>query len=223
VAVHAHRSEGVAAALVDHLARSGGRAEVVRADLGDLEQVMRLIPAAATAVGPLTLLVNNAGELERDEAGPFDPDLWERQLAVSLRAPIFLADAFAAQSLRENDASIVNLLDQRMLEPTSRFLSHTLAGTALQMATITLARTLAPRVRVNAVAPSTTPEGPPQNSTIFARQATQIPLGQGPTPDEIAAAVLYLAGARSVTGQTIAVDGGRRMARHPADTAEGDE
>jgi NAD(P)-dependent dehydrogenase (short-subunit alcohol dehydrogenase family) len=136
---------------------------------------------------------------------------------------LFLAQAFAAQARPDDDPSIVNIVDQRVFAPTPRFFSYTLTKSALHTATTTLAQALAPRVRVNAVAPGPTLPSPRQDAQAFARQAALVPLGRGPTPDEIADAVRYLAGARSVTGVTIAVDGGQHIAWQTPDATAIDE
>jgi NAD(P)-dependent dehydrogenase (short-subunit alcohol dehydrogenase family) len=223
VAVQTRHSGDAAAALVAEIVAAGGRAAVVEADLADHAAVLRLVPAAAAQVGPLTLLVNNASEFEPDEIGALDRARFDRHVAVNLRAPIFLADAFAAQAPADADASIVNLLDQRVFKPTPRFLSYGLTKSALFAATTTLAQALAPRIRVNAVAPGPTLPSPRQDATAFARQAHAVPLGHGPSPQDIADAVLYLAGAVSVTGVTIAVDGGQHLAWRTADAADVEE
>ena len=212
IAIHAHRAIAEADALRADIARAGGRAEIVRADLADHAAVMALVPSAVAAVGPLTLLINNAAMFEPDEIGKLDRALWDRQFAVDLRAPVFLAESFAAQAPRGADASIVNVLDQRVLKPTPQFVSYGLAKSALHTATRTLAQALAPGVRVNAVAPGPTFASSRQQPADFGAQAAALPLGRGPSAEEIAAAVVYLAGARSVTGQTIAVDGGQHIA-----------
>ena len=137
---------------------------------------------------------------------------FERTIAVNLTAPVFLAQAFAAQAPDGADASIVNIVDQRVLKPTPRFFSYTLSKSALASATVTLAQALAPNVRVNAVAPGPTLPSPRQTDEQFARQAAAVPLKRGPSPEDIAAAVLYLAQAKSVTGTVIAVDGGQHLA-----------
>jgi NAD(P)-dependent dehydrogenase (short-subunit alcohol dehydrogenase family) len=211
VVVHAFHSRAEAEQLCGEIAEAGGRAATVLADLAQDEQVKQLV-AAAGAFGPLTLLVNNAGEFEPDQIGSFDRARFDRAMAVNLRAPLVLAQAFAAQAPRQAGASIVNLLDQRVFKPTPRFLSYTLSKSALHTATSTLAQALAPHVRVNAVAPGPVLPSPRQSAEDFAKQAAALPLGHGPSPEDIAAAVLYLAGAENVTGQTIAVDGGQHLA-----------
>jgi NAD(P)-dependent dehydrogenase (short-subunit alcohol dehydrogenase family) len=215
VAVHAHRSLAPAADLCAEIAAAGGTAAVVTGDLEDHDAVIALVPAAAVAVGPLTLLVNNASVFEPDEIGVLDRARFDRHYAVNLRAPVFLAEAFAAQVADRvpagTDASIINLLDQRIYKPTPRYLSYGLAKSGLHAATTTLAQALAPRVRVNAVAPGPALPNSRQDAEIFARLCRALPLGHGPTPQEIADAVLFLAAAGSITGQTITVDGGQHL------------
>jgi NAD(P)-dependent dehydrogenase (short-subunit alcohol dehydrogenase family) len=218
VAIHIRHSQGEARALCEEIVKRGGSAALVGAELADHDAVVKLAAEATAAVGPLTLLVNNAGEFESDELGTLDRERFDRQFAVNLRAPLFLAKAFAAQAPRGADASIVNILDQRVFRPTPKFLSYSLTKAAMYSATTTLAQALAPDVRVNAVAPGPTLPSPRQDAASFARQSAAVPLGRGPSPEEIANAVRYLAGARSVTGVTIAVDGGQHLAWQTADS-----
>lgn len=217
VVLHAHRSRTDAEKLAGEIVAAGGRASVVLADLSEHAAVRGLVPAAA-AFGPLTLLVNNAGVFEPDEIDTLERARFERILAVNLAAPLFLAQAFARQAPDGVDASIVNLVDQRVFKLTPRFFSYTLSKSALMTATTTLAQALAPKLRVNAVAPGPTLPSPRQTAAQFAEQAASLPLGKGPNPEDIAAAVLYLAQATSVTGVTIAVDGGQHLAWRTPDS-----
>jgi len=223
VAVHTRRSRDEAQGLCAEIASTGGRAAALYADLCDHGDVQRLVPQAAAAVGPLTLLVNNAGEFEPDEIFDLDRAGFDRHFAVNLRAPLFLAQAFAAQAPRGTVSSIVNLTDQRVFKLTPKFFSYTLTKSALATATVTLAQALAPRIRVNAIAPGPTLASARQDPSTFARQAAELPLRRGPTPEDVAAAVLYLARAKSVTGETIAVDGGQHLAWRTADAADVEE
>jgi NAD(P)-dependent dehydrogenase (short-subunit alcohol dehydrogenase family) len=214
VAIHAHRSRGSAEELAAEIGAAGRRAAVVSADLAVHDDVTALVAAAVAAVGPLTLLVNNASVFEPDGIGHLDRARFDLHYAVNVRAPVFLAEAFAAQAATLPDgidASIVNLLDQRIFKPTPNYLSYGLAKNTLFAATTTLAQALVPRVRVNAVAPGPALPNTRQDAATFARLSRAMPLGRGPSPEEIAQAVLFLATARSVTGQTIAVDGGQRL------------
>jgi NAD(P)-dependent dehydrogenase (short-subunit alcohol dehydrogenase family) len=215
VVLHANRSRADAETLAGEIIGAGGSAAVVLADLAQHDAVVGLVPSAA-AFGPLTLLVNNAGAFEPDEIETLQREDFERTIAVNLTAPLFLAQAFARQA--PAGSSIINVLDQRVFKPTPRFLSYTLSKRALHAATATLAQALAPNLRVNAVAPGPTLPSPRQTEAQFAEQAASLPLQKGPSPDDIAAAVLYLAQAESVTGVTIAVDGGQHLAWRTPDS-----
>jgi len=216
VVLHANTSRTDAEAVAGKITKAGGQAYVVLADLADPQALRGLIPAAA-AFAPLTLLVNNASVFEDDEIGTLERAQFDRTMAINLTAPLFLAQAFAVQTPRARDAAIVNIVDQRVLRPNPRFFSYTLSKSALHTATTTLAQALAP-LRVNAVAPGPVLPSPRQTDDQFAAQAASVPLGQGPTPQDIAAAVVYLAGATSVTGVTLPVDGGQHLSWRTADS-----
>lgn len=223
VAIHVNRSLAVGQDLRDAIVAAGGRAAVVTGDLAAHEQVLALVPAAAAALGPLSLLVNNAGEFEADDLASLDRAQFDRHFAINLRAPLFLAQAFAAQAPQDANAAIINLLDPRVYRPTPRFLSYGLTKSGLHAATVMLAQALAPRIRVNAVAPGPTLPSPRQDAAAFASLSQAMPLGHGPSPEEIADAVLFLAQARSISGETLAVDGGQHLDWRTAATMDIDE
>ncbi|MDP2800328.1 MAG: SDR family oxidoreductase [Phreatobacter sp.] len=209
VAIHANRSQGEAEELARHIVGAGGRAAVVTADLAEPADVDGLVARACAAVGPLTLLVNNASEFAEDHLGSLTREVWNRQFRVNIQTPSFLAQDFAAQA--PAGASIVNITDQRVLKPTPQFYSYALTKAALAAATVAMAQALAPRIRVNAVAPGPSLQGHRQGPEDFARQTAATLTRTGSPPDEIARAVLYLAGATAVTGVTIPVDGGQHL------------
>lgn len=212
VAIHCNRSTGEAEVAAARIRSAGGKAAVVEADLADPAAIGGLVNAAVEALGPLTLLVNNASIFEADELTSLSHDGWERHFAINLRAPAFLARDFARQLPDGIEGCIVNIVDQRVWKPTPQFFSYTLTKAALFAATRTMAQALAPRIRVNAVGPGPTLANERQADEDFDKQSRAVLLGHGGTPDEIAEAVLYLARARSVTGQMIAVDGGQHLA-----------
>lgn len=220
VALHVNASAKEAEALAAELRSVGGRAIVLAGDLADPATPARLVAEAASALRPLTALVNSASTFEDDAVGALDASLWDRQMAVNLRAPVFLAEAFAAQAPEGRDACVVNILDQRVLKPTPACVSYTLSKAALMTATITLAQALAPRVRVTAVGPGPTLKNPRQSDEDFARQAAATPLGRGSSPDDIAEAVAFLIAAKAVTGVMIPVDGGQHLAWRTADAED---
>ncbi|MCJ8142352.1 SDR family oxidoreductase [Ancylobacter sp. A5.8] len=197
---------------------AGARCVVLAAELADPQAVDELVPAARAALGPVTLLVNNASEFHPDAVESLDAALWDRHFAVNLRAPAFLARALAAQLPEGVQGVVINIVDQRVLKPTPLYLSYSLTKNGLWTQTRLLAQALAPRVRVNAVAPGPTYANSRQSAEDFARQSASMPLGHGPSAREVADAVLYLAGASSVTGQMIAVDGGQHISWRTPDT-----
>ena len=218
VAIHHHEAEAEAAALADEIRAKGRRALAVRADLADEDATRAMLAEAAAGLGRLDVLINNASIFEDDRVGGLSRDLWDRHMAINLRAPIVLAEAFAAQA--GPGAAIVNLLDQRVLKPNPQFFSYSLSKAALWTATRTLAQALAPRVRVNGVGPGPTLPSIHQSAEDFAAEAAATPLKRRATPEAVARAVLYLIDAPEVTGQMIAVDGGQHLAWQTPDIAE---
>ena len=213
IVLHASpRTRDKAEAEAARLREQGLRAGCVVADLADAAQCEGLIAAACAQAGPLGLLVNNAAVFEADTAASLDLAVWERQFAINLRAPLLLARDFAAQVPDGRDGSIVNVIDQRVLRPTPQYFSYTLSKSALWTATRTMAQAFAAQgVRVNAVGPGPVFPNPHDGDAGFAREVAGIPLRRAVDPDDIADAVLYLAGARAVTGQFIAVDAGQHL------------
>ncbi len=207
----AHQDEAQSA--VARLKAKGIAAAMVLGDLADPAAAKTIIADAARPFGPLDLLVNSAALFEEDSAHAVDLEVWESQFAVNLRAPILLAQHFVAQVPEGCDASIVNIIDHRVLKPNPQFFSYSLSKAALHFATKTMAQAFASRnIRVNGVGPGPVLPNSPQGKEGFAEEVAGLPLKHAVEPLEIAAAVLYLAEARSVTGQMIAVDAGQHLA-----------
>lgn len=218
VAVH-HRDLPADAAQTAADARAFGvQAAVVQADLADEAQVRGLVAQAAQALGPLSVLVNNASVFQDDRVGALDRAVWDRHIETNLRAPLVLAETFAAQA--PDGASIINLLDQRVLKPDPRFISYALSRNGLWWATRTLAQALAPRIRVNGVGPGPTLPSIHQTPADFAAEAAGTLLQRPGSPEAVAQAVLWLIDADMVTGQMIAVDGGQHLAWRTPDILE---
>ena len=212
VAVHYHNHSGDAEEVAAEIRAMGRRAAVVGGDLIDPGAPADIVKAAADSLGPLTLLINNASRFVDDRVQDLTREGWDAHMATNLAAPIFLAQAFAAQAPEGGDASIINLTDQRVWKPNPQFFSYSLSKAALWTATKTLAQALAPRVRVNAIGPGPTLPSAYQSAETFDQEAAATPLGRRAGLDDICAAALYLIDARSVTGQMLAVDGGQHLA-----------
>ena len=168
--------------------------------------------AAADGLPPIRLLVNNAARFARDGFGEFSAEELDAHLAVNLRAPVLLTEALAGQHQDGADALVVNLLDSKLAAPNPDFLSYTLSKQALAGFTELAARGLAPKgIRVNGIAPSLMLRSAGQTDENFDRVHSQNPLGRGVDPEDVVSAIRYLAGARTVTGEVIVIDGGQRF------------
>ena len=222
VAIHHHASGDDARTLADEIAGLGRRACLLQADLTDEARVRALIPAAVEALGPVSVLVNNASVFEDDRIGELTRDSWDLHLDTNLRAPIVLSEAFAAEihKTKAVEGAIVNLLDQKVLKPDPRFFSYSLSRNGLWWATQTLAQALAPGIRVNGVGPGPTLPSIHQTPEEFAAEARATLLETPGSPEAVAEAVLWLIDARMVTGQMIAVDGGQHLAWRTPDIQE---
>lgn len=218
VVIHHHQQhDDEAAALARELDPAGGRVATVAGDLADPASPAIILHAAREAMrGAVDGLVNSASLFEFDRPPDFDPALLAKLVPVNLGAPVALACALAAQD-DLTDGAVVNLLDQKVANLNPDFFSYTLTKIALEGATAMLAQALAPRIRVNAVAPGLTLPSGDQSDDEFARVADrnllQRPLGAA----AIGAAVAYLLAAPAVTGQTLFVDNGQRFLKRDGD------
>ncbi len=210
LALHCRSSTAEALALAGEIRRLGRRTAVLVADLAAEEETARLVPAAVQALGPLGVLVNNAS-IFVEERGPRERALWDRQLEINLRAPVVLSRIFAETLPPTASGLIVNLLDSRLARPTANYLSYTVSKAGLAAATRVLAKALAPRVRVNAIAPGPVLPAPGMTAAAFARLTADTPLARSPAPEEIAAALGFFLEAPSVTGETLLVDAGQHL------------
>jgi NAD(P)-dependent dehydrogenase (short-subunit alcohol dehydrogenase family) len=211
VAVHYRASRAAADALVAEIARGGGQAVALAADLADESAVAGLVPRAVAALGPLGCLVNNASSFENDTVATATRASWDEHIEVNLRAPLVLMQGFAAQLPEAASGAIINMLDQRVWSLTPYFVSYTVSKAALWTLTQSMALALAPRIRVNGIGPGPTLPSPRQSEEQFARQCAAVPLRRGTSPEEIAAAVRFILAAPAMTGQMIALDGGQHL------------
>jgi pteridine reductase len=211
--IHCHRSrreaEGLAAEL--EVARPASTA-VLSADLLDVAQLPPLVRATCDRFGTLDVLINNASTFYPTPLGSIEPKEWDDLMGTNLRAPTFLAQA-AAPQLRRSRGLLLNMVDIHGIRPLREHTVYSIAKAGLIMLTRSLARELAPDVRVNAIAPGPVlwPEGGIDEDRK-ARILEQTPLHRAGSPDDIARAALFFAtDAPFVTGQILAIDGGRSI------------
>jgi NAD(P)-dependent dehydrogenase (short-subunit alcohol dehydrogenase family) len=221
VSLHYATSKDEAEAVATEIRALGRRAQTFRADLLIEAETAALIPAATAALGPLTVLVNNASIFEYDRIDTATRESWDRHIESNLRAPYVLTQAFARQCpLATTDdhgellarGLIVNMIDQRILKLTPEFSTYTIAKMGLWALTRTAAQGLAPHIRVNAIGPGPTLQGSRQSADHFARQRAATVLGRGANPADITAALGFFLDSPAVTGQFIAIDGGQHLA-----------
>jgi NAD(P)-dependent dehydrogenase (short-subunit alcohol dehydrogenase family) len=223
VAVHYANSQREAEETAAVLLGMEVDAVTLKADLAIENETSLLVSQARAALGPITALVNNASLFEYDNLQSMTRASWDSHMAINLRAPVVLVQEFAKQLEDGTHGAVVNLLDQRVFKPTPEFFSYSVTRAGLHWMTKTMAQALAPRIRVNAVAPGPTLPNARQSQEHFERQRASTILGHGATPEEVADAVRYLIDAPSVTGQTIAVDGGQHLIWRSADAVEAEE
>lgn len=212
VCVHYGHSAREAEATVARIMAAGGRAVAVRGDLAAGAGVAAdVMAAAANAFGRVDVLVNSAAIFEADGLGGVTESGFDRHVAINLRAPLFLCQAFVAQLAAAQEAQIVNIVDWRALRPRPGHLSYTMTKSALVALTKMLALELAPQVRVNAIAPGAIllpADAPPS----YRDQLTaRIPLKTMGTPLDITRALVYLLESDFLTGEVLCVSGGEGL------------
>ena len=223
------RLHGAGASLMLHYRSSAGEARLlqaelnhvrpqsvalIQADLLDLTKLASLIEQSINRFGKLDALVNNASSFFQTPLGDITPTDWDDLIGTNVRAPLFLSQA-AAPALRKTQGSIVNITDIHAERPLKNYAVYSVAKSALVGLTRSLARELAPEVRVNAVAPGPViwPEESEFDELARQRIISNTPLRREGLPDDVAKAVHFLlADAPYVTGETINVDGGRHVA-----------
>lgn len=217
LALHAHHPLTFDTEFKAQLEWLGAAVHPVAGDLEDPEFPPRLIAEVAQAAGRSPdLLVNSASLFHDDRADTITSEELEQHFRVNLFAPLMLTRAFA-EALGERRGSVVNILDQRVMNPVPDQMSYTLSKQALHASVRTLARAMAPRVRINGVAPGLILPTSDYDVQQWQRLEEIMPLKRLPGADEIADAVHFLSVAGSVTGQTIFVDAGANLESYPRD------
>lgn len=218
VVAHYRRSAREAEEVANEARALSGAAAAVGADLDDPAARKTLIGRAGEAAGAsLSALVNCAAMFEHDTIDTLTEEALQRHIALNTFTPSLLAREFAEALEEDARGAVVNFLDFKLVNPYPDHFSYTLSKYALAGATELLARALAPRVRVNAVAPGYVLPAPGQAEADYKRLHDDTPLQYGPTPEDIAGAARFLIENEAVTGQTLYVDAGRRFRTYERD------
>ena len=220
IIIHCNTSSIEAGQVANFIRDKGRRAAVVQGNLAQAEVPERLIREAAEALGPVTVLINNASLFEPDEVGDITQASWTAHQDTNLRAPIMLSQAFARALPAGTRGNIINIIDQRVWKLNPRFFSYTMSKTGLWTATRTLAQALAPRIRVNAIGPGPALPSVRMDQAEFDKQARLTLLGRGTSPGEISGAAKFILSQPALTGQMIALDGGQHLVWQTPDIVE---
>lgn len=207
VVVNYHTSQDQARRTVADIEARGRRAVAVQADVALSADVRRLVDVVSDTFGRLDVLVNNASLFERTPVLDITEAEWDRVMAVNLKGPFLLSQA-AVPLLREDGGVIINLLDLSAFQPWPSFAHHAVSKAGLMHLTKVLARALAPDIRVNAIAPGTVL--PPESTAGEDGSERRVLRTEG-DPGDVASAMLHLIRSEFVTGETLTVDGGRRL------------
>ena len=211
VVVHYHKSFEAAEQTVAAIEAQGGQATAIAADLSRADSASELITESINVTGGLTCLVNNASLFVNDDILSFNSEGFNSMMAVNLCTPVLLSQAFSEKLQESSDGVIINLLDQKLVNPNPDFLSYTLSKYGLNGLTTMLAMALGPRVRVCGGAPGLVLPSADQTRDQFSIVHDRTPLERGATVFDIASAVRYLVSATAVTGEILLVDGGQHL------------
>ena len=209
IAIHYNASSEGAEALRDEVRAAGGRAECFAADLTDAHAARDLPGRVVEAFGSLDVLVNSAAVMHRLTLEETTVEQWDAIMGLNLRA-VFFCTQGAAAALRTSGGRVVNIADLGGLEPWPSYAAHSVSKAGVVMLTKVLARSLAPEITVNAVAPGTVLVPDDYGAEQRDRLAQSTPLRRLGSPSDAIDAVLYLLERGDfVTGETLVVDGGR--------------
>ena len=222
VALHYHRSEEMAERTLAELKKYSPNSECFRADLSSAAEVADLIPRVVRSMGSADILINNVSVFNPPDFMRTTEEQFDYDMTVNFRTPFFLSQAFAKQVLGESEqndrtertnALIVNILDTRIApgKVAKNYCVYTLGKQALHHLTRITARSLAPAIRVNALAPGPALPAPGASAADFDAVVRASPLRVPSPPESLAAGLGYLLDAKTVTGQVLYIDSGQHL------------
>lgn len=213
VCVHYGRSQSEAERTASEIRAAGGEAVTVQADLMEPEAAAeKIFSAAVSRWGFVDVLINSAAIFESGSLLATTSDTWDRHHRINLQTPVWLSREFARRLPPDRDGAMINIVDWRAVRPQPGHLAYTLSKAGLVCLTQILAQELAPRIRVNAIAPGAILPAPGVTPAEFDRLADQIPLRRTGNTSDIVRAAMYLLQSDFVTGEILHVTGGQQLA-----------
>ena len=210
ILIHYNKSKLKAEKLKKELSSKGTKVYLVKGDLSKETDIKKIIKFAKSKLKYFDCLINNASLFENDKLENFSLDSWSKHLRTNLRAPALLTKEFA-KNVKGKNNNIINIIDQRVFKLTPYFFSYTLSKTGLYTLTKTSAMSLAPNIRVNAIAPGPTIKNQRQSEKHFKKQYLATPLKRQVDVEQICNAVDFFIKNISITGQVLAIDSGQNL------------
>jgi len=222
IVIHFNKSALKAKNLQKILKNNGSKVYLIKGDLSKESDIKKIIKFAKSKMKYFDCLINNASLFENDKIENFNSISWEKHISINLKAPALLSREFA-KNIGANNNNIINIIDQRVFKLTPFFFSYTISKTGLYTLTKTSAMSLAPRIRVNGIAPGPTIKNQRQSNNHFKKQYSATPLKKQVEVKEICNAVDFFIKNSSITGQVIAIDSGQSLNWQTPDIMKGKE
>ena len=222
IVIHFNKSRTKAIALKKELEKNGTKIYLVKGNLNNEEDIKKIIKSSKKYLKYFDCLINNASMFENDKLENFSSESWNKHLNINLKAPALLTREFA-KNVKGKNNNVINIIDQRVFKLTPYFFSYTLSKTGLYTLTKTSAMSLAPKIRVNGIAPGPTIKNKRQSKIHFKKQFLATPLKQQVNVNEIANAVDFFIKTSSITGQVISIDSGQSLNWQTPDIMRGKE
>ena len=210
ILIHYNKSRLKAEKLKKELSKKGTKVYIVKGDLSKETDIKKIIKFAKSKLKFFDCLVNNASLFENDKLENFSLDSWSKHLRTNLRAPALLTKEFA-KNVKGKNNNIINIIDQRVFKLTPYFFSYTISKSGLYTLTKTSAMSLAPKIRVNGIAPGPTIKNKRQSDKHFIKQWKSILLKKKVSLENICEGVKFLINNDNITGQVINIDSGQRL------------
>ena len=220
--IHYNKSKNKAEMLKRQLIMNGTKVYLVKGDLSKEKDLNKIVKFAKLKLKFFNCLINNASLFENDKLENFSTDSWGKHLRTNLRTPALLSKEFA-KNIRGKNNNIINIIDQRVFKLTPFFFSYTISKTGLYTLTKTSAMSLAPKIRVNGIAPGPTIKNKRQSEKHFKKQFMATPLKKQVNVNEICNAVDFFIKNTSITGQVLAIDSGQNLNWQTPDIMNGKE
>jgi short-subunit dehydrogenase len=211
IALHFNKSKIPAYKLKKDIEKLNVKCLVIKADLSKVTEVKKIISKAKKILGGINCIINNASIFNEDNIENFNLKNWEQHIKINLLAPALLIKEFAKKNKDTQNKSIINILDQRIFKLTPHFFSYTISKTALHTLTKTSAMKLAPKIRVNAIAPGPVMKNKRQSTNHFKKQTLNTLLKKPVKIKDICDVAFLFANSETITGQIIAIDSGQSL------------